>query len=162
MRLKYLVTSVVLSLSLQAYAACKEPSADSVLIDWMVQNGANPKEAPVILRKAREYATSSGVDYLLLLSIMRHESNFRKASVSRAGSLGLMQVHEKSHPSKIKKGYLHDISAQINTGTEVYVEIRDKAKNDRAALRRYSNNRPGYDEDILKTRWRLKVMIGKA
>lgn len=154
MKWKATVTACLLSFSLQSFAC----TADEKLIDWMVENGADKKEAPFILAKAKEAGKERGVDYLLLLAIMRHESNFRKGAVSKSGSLGLMQVHKASHRSKIGKNYLSNVDAQIKTGAEVYVEIRNRVRNDRAALLRYSNNKSGYDQVVLQTRWRLRTM----
>jgi soluble lytic murein transglycosylase len=81
-----------------------------------------------------KYSAANGLDPYLVASLIRQESEFNAAAVSRANAVGLMQLLPKTGRTVAKqvklKGYkapqLYDPAVNLELGTRYFKEMVDK------------------------------------
>ncbi len=89
----------------------------------------------------QNHAEKSGIDPMLVISLMREESHFRVAAVSRAGALGLMQLMPttaKRFTKLGKKEELFDPDKNIAVGTQYLAKLLEEFASFHLALAAYN------------------------
>ncbi len=124
--IKKLLTLVWLGLMLafcaNAQASYTSPSARQALAVWVEKNSpaqTNMVKARQYVASAIEWAHKRGLDPMLVLAIMRHESRFDPNARSGYGAQGLMQVVPRWHRDKLKGRSLYNPEVAIEVGTWV-------------------------------------------
>lgn len=111
-----------------------EPSPEPVE-DWYIENLPLDKSLQEV---AFEAASENGVDYLLVLAVIREECWFDLSAVSACGCYGPMQLNPLYFPSNLS----HEDN--IREGTAYLSKLLEQYNGDvKAALRAYNN---GYDD----------------
>ena len=108
----------------------------------VMTNGSGFQPTPVKYRRiVRKYANSYELDWLLILSVMKQESQFRPNAVSRVGAYGLMQImpitqvelSEKLGVNEARSPY-NNIKAGAFHFRSLYRIFRDAREEDRIKL----------------------------
>ena len=80
-------------------------------------------EARTIVDEAVRLGKQFDLDPVLILSVISVESGFNERAVSKAGAVGLMQVHVPAHGKKFEdyggKEALFDVRANMTVGAEI-------------------------------------------
>jgi hypothetical protein len=122
-----------------------------------------------LVLKAKQVGKETGVDPLLIVSVMAIESSFNPLSQSRVGAQGLMQIIPKYHMDKLSDDADHlalfDPETNIHVGALVLREYIRRTGSVEAGLQFYagaSNDEDrGYSRKVLGTRDKLaQVMRG--
>jgi soluble lytic murein transglycosylase len=100
----------------------------------------------VIADRVYEESQEFGVDYRLVLAVMKVESNFRSEAVSRQGARGLLQIcpslarHESKKVGITMKGNksLHEPEKNIKIGASHISSLLEKFENLNTALHAYN------------------------
>lgn len=113
--------------------------------------------------EAREIALelSHRKDWALIMAIIEQESNYDRYAVSKAGCVGLMQVHPPSHVKRLKNSKiikshrdLFNIKSNIKAGVNIYRMYRAQ-RSTIGALGKYSNDKTNkYAEEVI-SRWEM-------
>ena len=112
------------------------------LASWIVQE-TKGKVAHAVAAKYVSYAYEAGekwkVDPLLLLAIMKPESNYRQSARNKSGASGLMQVIPKWHREKIKGRNIFNPKTNIDVAAQILNEYLNlQGNNLHKAIHRYS------------------------
>ncbi len=112
------------------------------LASWIVQE-TKGKVAHATAAKYVSYAYEAGkkweVDPLLLLAIMKPESNYRQSARNKSGASGLMQVIPKWHREKIKGRNIFNPKTNIDVAAQILNEYLNwHGESLHAAIKRYS------------------------
>lgn len=87
-------------------------------------------EARTIVDEAVRLGKQFDLDPLLILSVISVESGFNERAVSKAGAVGLMQVHVPAHGKKFEdhggKEALFDVRANMTVGAEILANYLTK------------------------------------
>ncbi|MDH5541535.1 MAG: lytic transglycosylase domain-containing protein [Nitrospinota bacterium] len=120
----------------------------------------NPEKlARLILAKSEEH----NIDPVLILAVIRTESNFQRFAVSHKGAVGLMQllpptasyVADKANVAYYHEGNLYDSRKNIALGTYYLSKLLQQFGNVRLALEAYNRGPASISKD-LKRRKRIK------
>lgn len=112
------------------------------LASWIVQE-TKGKVAHAVAAKYVSYAYEAGekwkVDPLLLLAIMKPESNYRQSARNKSGASGLMQVIPKWHREKIKKRNILNPRVNVDVGAQILDQYLNwHGESISSAINRYS------------------------
>lgn len=98
-------------------------------------------EARTIVDEAVRLGKQFDLDPLLILSVISVESGFNERAVSKAGAVGLMQVHVPAHGKKFEdhggKEALFDVRANMTVGAEILANYLTKQGTVKKALKYY-------------------------
>lgn len=124
-------------------AFAKEADDQRVIAKWVAENShvsVGEAEASRIVKAAYKAAKSWGVDPLLLLAVMKPESNFRAGAKNRSSKAsGLMQVIPKYHYDKIGKRQIMQVETNVDVGAAIIAEYLSLSKGKlQKAIARYS------------------------
>ena len=106
---------------------------------------ARPRAKEIVM-VAHQEAARSGMDPVMLLSIIATESSFDPAAFNRSGATGLMQAipryhHDKMRRLGIQSSQLTDIRSNIRLGAEILKEYLHLSNgNMTTALQKYNGN----------------------
>ena len=101
------------------------------------------------------------IDPFLLAALIKVESGFNRFAISQSGAIGLTQVVPKWHKDKIinlakttnGSFNIFDVNHNIELGSQIYREYRNKHKTDTSALLHYNGsislNSPVYAKNVL-------------
>lgn len=97
-----------------------------------------------------KYSELLNIDPLLIVAIIRVESDFRAHIESNSGDVGLMQISRFWQRIFVNEGFnLKDPEQNIALGCLILKLYLSKSKNLKEALNRY-NKRPDYFERVMK------------
>ena len=102
------------------------------------------------------------LDYNVILSIMRIESNFNPKALSPVGAIGLMQVMPfwASKPGSDCEGQdLWDINDNVDCGTKVYLHYLKMYGNQRLALSAYNRGPYLINQDLREGRDPIQAYV---
>lgn len=98
-------------------------------------------EARTIVDEAVRLGKQFDLDPLLILSVISVESGFNERVVSKAGAVGLMQVHVPAHGKKFEdhggKEALFDVRANMTVGAGILANYLTKQGTVKKALKYY-------------------------
>ncbi len=98
-----------------------------------------------IVELAKKYCRELGVDYALVLALLKVESNFKIHAVSRAGAQGLMQIMPMTQTDlKIYSPY--DPDENLRGGIEYLKKLLQKYKDKRLAIAAYNAGQGAVDK----------------
>jgi membrane-bound lytic murein transglycosylase F len=89
------------------------------------QNGA-PAFGPPYVKLVKEYAARYGVDYRLVLALVRQESRFDAEAVSNRGAFGLMQIMPPTGSEiseRLELPNLHSLRGNLHGGVYYFSRI---------------------------------------
>lgn len=117
--------------------------------------GTGNFRAQKVVKIAYEAGEATGVDPMLVLAVIAHESGFRENAKSKVGAEGYMQVWRKWHKEKFE-GLGNAVTPEQNImiGTTILKEYLDRDNWDEAkALQRYNgaldDESRGYSTNVL-------------
>lgn len=144
-------------------SAVIQATADIIKRDAKVptSNELATKYAMWVYQAASKYS----VDPVLILSVMRNESQFDYKATSPTGARGLMQVIASWHREKTSEVALYDPKNAIFVGTQILAEYGAKSKTDVETLLRYNgslNQAPVYATKVLLTKRKYDDEIYRA
>ena len=119
------------------------------------------KDALKIVKEAYANAYSKQINPLLVLAIIRNESNFRANAKSKDGSRGLMQVIPRWHKDKLAGRDALNVTTSIDVGTQILKNCMVKSKGVVfKALSCYSGGggKPYYDK-VMKFQYALNQSL---
>lgn len=116
-------------------------------------------DTQTVINASRMIADSLSLDYLILLSIIRVESNFSKKA-RNGSSVGLMQVHLRYHRDKFAKGDPFNPYSNIFIGASILKDCMVRVKNNSIkSFRCYNGNGShNYAEKVLKAYNEIKQL----
>lgn len=130
------------------------PNDRMVLSDWVYNQNkklSHDKRLKIV-DSVQYYANEYQLDPLLLLAMMKAESNYKPHAKSGYGAVGLMQVVPRWHPEKIKGRDPFRIDVNIEVGTRIIHDCLEKGKDKiHYALRCYSGGAGGHYHKKIKT-----------
>ncbi|MBI3071166.1 MAG: lytic transglycosylase domain-containing protein [Deltaproteobacteria bacterium] len=108
--------------------------------------GITPAEADEVVRVVLASAESTGVDPLLLVSLIEVESSYRAGVVSRAGAIGLMQiapitgvhVARRNEIAWLGPDALFDATTNVEVGARYFVELVERFRDIETVLEAYN------------------------
>lgn len=112
-----------------------------------------------------EAAAKNAVDPLMILSVMRVESQFNYRALSPTGAIGLMQIIYSWHKEKTTKADLFDPKNNIDVGAQIIKEYSKRSKTDIEMLLRYNGTlgqAPVYATKVLLNQQRYEKEIFKS
>jgi hypothetical protein len=124
-----------------------------------------------LVEDAFRVGARSGVDPLLILSVIAIESRFHPFAESPAGAKGLMQIIPKYHLDKLKplggEEAVLDPEVNLRVGAEILQEYFKRSGNLRDALQMYNGSLGdetyGYASKVLREKNRLhQVVVAQA
>lgn len=113
----------------------------------------NPEKlARLIISASEEHK----IDPVLILAVIKTESNFQRFAVSHKGAVGLMQllpptasyVADKANVAYYNEGNLYDSKKNIALGTYYLAKLLDKFGNIRLALEAYNRGPSSISRDL--------------
>ena len=114
----------------------------AALAQWIVQETkgrVTSAQASKYVGYAYEAGQAWKVDPLLLLAIMKPESNFKQNARNKSGAVGLMQVIPKWHRDKIKKRNILNPKVNIDVAAQILDQYLNwHGESLHAAIKRYS------------------------
>lgn len=134
------------------------------LAQWIVDS----TKGRVDFLEAHRYAieaynagTKWGVDPLLILAVMKPESNYNARARNRSGASGLMQVIPKFHRVKIAKRDIMNYKVNMDVGTQIIHEyLLGQKESYHKAMNRYSGGASfAYGSKIQKTYRELRDAV---
>jgi soluble lytic murein transglycosylase-like protein len=116
-------------------------------------------DAQSLLNASRMVADSLQLNYLIILSIIRVESNFSKKA-RNGSSVGLMQVHLRYHKNKFAKGDPFNPYSNIFVGGSILKDCMNKVKNNSIKAYRCYNGggNSKYSSEVLKAYNEIKQL----
>lgn len=133
----------------------------SALAGWIntsTKNKVSRDTASHYVVEAYSAAQKYGIDPLLLLAVMKAESNYQTGAVSPYGARGLMQIVPRYHRDKVNRQNAHDYRVNIAAGAQIIAEYLQAHKEDFfKAIRQYSGSAGvGYKSKIKETYAQLR------
>lgn len=108
------------------FAHASESADQRVITQWVANNShasVDDKQASRIVRAAYKAASERGIDPLLLLAVMKPESNFQaKARNPRSNASCLMQIIPRWHRDKIGDRRIMNIETCVDVGAAIIAE----------------------------------------
>lgn len=140
--LLFLVSLVLFACSPPMAHAEPVSSERAAAVQWVKEN-SSPAMSDARLKKivSSVWATAhlNDINPLLVLSVIKTESNFKENTKSFYGAKGLMQVVPRFHRDKLKGRNPYDSHTSIEVGTQILKDCWDKSRrNLKAALQCYS------------------------
>ncbi|MDD2879693.1 MAG: lytic transglycosylase domain-containing protein [Rhodoferax sp.] len=137
------VVSLVLFACMPPTAHAEPVSAERVAAVQWVKENSSPTMSDAKLKKivSNVWATAhlNDINPLLVMSVIKTESNFKENTKSFYGAKGLMQVVPRFHRDKLKGRNPYDAHTSIEVGTQILKDCWDKSRrNLKAALQCYS------------------------
>lgn len=136
----------------------------AALAQWVVQETkgkVTPSQASKYVGYAYEAGQAWKVDPLLLLAIMKPESNFKQNARNKSGAVGLMQVIPKWHRDKIKKRNILNPKVNIDVAAQILDQYLNwHGESISTAINRYSGGaNKKYHRDVQDTYKQLRKVI---
>lgn len=106
----------------EAFMEEQQVLTKAALAEWVGDNSKRPISATVaqkIVEETYRRASEHRIDPLLILAMMRNESEFMANAVSPEGATGLMQVMPRVHRKKINGRQIRDVAVNIEIGTQI-------------------------------------------
>ena len=104
-----------------------------IISSW-VKNNAQANltmgDANSIVKTVYSHAYSKSLNPILLVAIIKAESGFRRAAISKEGAVGLMQVLPRFHRDKLNSRDPTNVNVSIEVGSQILVDCMDKHKQD--------------------------------
>lgn len=125
----------------------------SELAGFILENNekVKPTQAKLYVWQAYQSAGKWNVDPLLLLSMMKVESNYRERVTNGYGAVGLLQVVPRYHPEKVKGKNLLHYRDNIEVGARILDEyLKQNQENFKKALFKYSGGSKSYYHKVRK------------
>lgn len=105
----------------------------------------------------KRYSDMHGLDPILVLSIMRVESQFNHTAVSPTGPIGLLQIAFRWHKDKVSsKSALYDPKTNIHVGAKIIKEYSLRTSSEYDTLKMYYGG-----SKIASRKYANKVLIQK-
>lgn len=127
------------------------------------------REGNVPEKVARQYAlwiyesaAKYAIDPVLILSIMKVESNFNYKVVSSGNAVGLMQIISSYHKDKTTAAQLFNPEHNIKVGTQIIKEYSNRSSSQIETLLRYNGSlgsAGSYATKVLKTKMKFESEI---
>lgn len=116
-------------------------------------------DSQIVVNASKMVADSLSLNYLILLAIIKVESNFTKKA-RNGSSVGLMQVHLRYHRNKFAKGDPFNPYANIFVGGSILKDCMVRVKNNTAkSFRCYNGNGdPNYAQKVIKAYNEIKQL----
>lgn len=145
------------------YSPSKKDVQISKFAQIISRDGDIPKKNAIQYAKwIHESSSKYGVDPVLVLSVMKTESNFDPSAKSGKQAIGLMQVIAKFHPEKVNPAELKNPKKNIEVGTQILREYRDISRSDTEALLRYNGSlgkKSSYAKKVLTKRYEYERQL---
>ena len=109
-----------------------------------------------------ESASKNSVDPLMILSVMKVESQFDYRAMSPTGAIGLMQIIHSWHKEKTTKAGLFDPKNNIDVGAQILKEYSAQSRTQAEVLLRYNGSlgkAPVYATKVLLNQSRYEKEI---
>lgn len=120
------VLTLCLSALFTPNAFATEAKDQSVIINWVAKNShksVDVSQATSIVKAAYKAAAAWNIDPLLLLAVMKPESNFQKnARNKKSNASGLMQIIPYWHRDKIGKRQIMQVDTNVDVGAAIIAE----------------------------------------
>ena len=105
-----------------------------------------------------KYSEENNIDPLLVFSIIKAESNFKRSATSNSGAIGLMQLMPETAKEMLQimgddyviKEQLYNPEQNIKIGTKYYAWLFKKYNNEQLVLAAYNAGTGNVDEWISK------------
>lgn len=137
-----LIIALMVTFGMGSVHAATEPGLIQALAQWVSASTKNQVSQEVATRYVKEAFSAArkwGVDPLLLLSVMKAESNYQAKAGNKYGARGLMQIVPRFHKDKVNKQSVLDYRTNIQAGAQIideYLELH--GENFHKAMNRYS------------------------
>lgn len=153
----YFKTTLIMSTKVKEQPTKKHLPLNEILEGWVMTQGVSHKFATDIVNSVLAESTRQGVDPLLVLALIKVESNFNPFAISKSNALGLMQVIPSWHTDKIKAHNLFDVGQNIELGVKIMKEY-ESSSND-IMLLRYSGNTVNYAASVVAVRRNIQLYV---
>ena len=118
------------------------PNAEEQIVMQYISEYSTKPLAVQVIRKISQtvyyYADKNKIDPMLVLALMRQESDFNPNATSKEGAKGLMQVLPRAHRHELKGKSVTNIETNVELGTQIYADCLKMKGNIRGALNCYS------------------------
>lgn len=125
-----------------------------ILIQILLFLGCPSYSAPHIAKAVAKYSTKRNLDPVLIVSVIKHESNFKRKSKSRTNDYGLMQIHCPRQDYMWwckRRERLFKIRRNIQVGTYIMHLKRNRCKHKKGHwIKCYNPGSKSYARRVLK------------
>lgn len=152
----YLAFEKTLLINYQSYIPVSEKQA---VYHWITDNKKQDSDGNIleVMGLIYYYSHKNKLDPHLVLSLIKHESNFHPTVRSSGNALGYMQVIKYWHKEKVKGRDITDPNVNVEVGTSIIVEYLKSSNGDMSkALYKYSGLNQNYFPNIDKSKKDLK------
>jgi soluble lytic murein transglycosylase-like protein len=149
---KYLITLMTLSLmGMSNFVNAGAQVNDHIVKTYKVK----PAIAKSIVLETAKASKKYKVPQSILLAIIEKESTFKPNAVNN-GSFGLMQIHVKSHKTKVKGKNIKEIGTNVDIGSSILSDCKSVNKD---YLTCYHGQRNGYAANIRSKSVKYKKLL---